>query len=202
MKKEEKRETTKKKILNAFFHIILKKGFSRATTREIAKEAGVSEGAIFYHFKDKQNLFESMIDEYSKDLRRHFEVALSYTQNPYKKLIHLIELHIERFISNDSILNLVFGPTGVSESYNLSVIFNRAINPYIEFVGDIFESGIKKGIFIEEDAVFLASALLGMANVFCIRVMMEGEDSVGGREELNRVLKSLATRAFLREQIT
>ncbi|MGQ9706578.1 MAG: hypothetical protein ACUVWP_06200 [bacterium] len=139
-----------------------------------------------------------MIDEYSKDLKRDFELALSYINDPYKKLMRLIELHIDRFISNESILNLVFAPTGVSESYNLPIIFKRAINPYIEFVSDIFKDGIKKGIFVEEDEVFCASELLGMINVFCIRVMIEGENSVGGRKKLNRTLRFLATRAFIK----
>ncbi|MGQ9706577.1 MAG: TetR/AcrR family transcriptional regulator [bacterium] len=32
----------------------MQKGFSKATTREIANMAGLSEGAIFYHFKDRK----------------------------------------------------------------------------------------------------------------------------------------------------
>jgi len=43
-------------ILNAAVKVFAKKGFNGATTREIAKEAGVAEGTIFRYFKTKKDL--------------------------------------------------------------------------------------------------------------------------------------------------
>jgi AcrR family transcriptional regulator len=202
MKQDERKEITRKKILNSAFRITLDMGFSNATTREIAKEAGLSEGAIFYHFKDKKILFEKMVEEYARDYLKRLEVALSYNTDSYKLLMRLIELHIERFISKESILNLVFGPGGGAEGYHIKVIFNKAVKPYIKFISKIFTDGIKRGIFIDENEEFLAASLLGMVNIFCIMVVTQEENIFGGREEIMRVLKLIATRAFVKERIT
>ncbi|EQA53515.1 transcriptional regulator, TetR family [Leptospira kmetyi serovar Malaysia str. Bejo-Iso9] len=45
-----------KKIFLAAIDIFAQKGFSAATTMEIAKKAGVAEGLIFKHFKSKKEL--------------------------------------------------------------------------------------------------------------------------------------------------
>lgn len=44
------------KILNAALVVFTEKGYSAATTSEIAKKAGVAEGTIFRHFKTKKEI--------------------------------------------------------------------------------------------------------------------------------------------------
>jgi AcrR family transcriptional regulator len=52
------RELTDKqwKILNAALEVFTEKGYSAATTSEIARKAGVAEGTIFRHFKTKKDI--------------------------------------------------------------------------------------------------------------------------------------------------
>lgn len=50
-----------KKIFWAAVEIFAQKGFSTATTVEIAKKAGVAEGLIFKHFKSKKELLLSLV---------------------------------------------------------------------------------------------------------------------------------------------
>ncbi|MFT3815572.1 MAG: TetR/AcrR family transcriptional regulator [Acidovorax sp.] len=45
------------RIVEAALAVFSKVGFDGATTREIAKEAGVSPGLIHHHFKDKETLW-------------------------------------------------------------------------------------------------------------------------------------------------
>ncbi|MHB8066249.1 MAG: TetR/AcrR family transcriptional regulator, partial [Ruminiclostridium sp.] len=45
-----------KRILEAAIQISNEKGFSSATTSEIAKRAGVAEGTIFRYFKTKHDI--------------------------------------------------------------------------------------------------------------------------------------------------
>lgn len=46
-----------KSIYTSALEIFAQKGFSGASTGEIAKKAGVAEGLIFKHYKSKKNLF-------------------------------------------------------------------------------------------------------------------------------------------------
>jgi len=55
---------TEDKILNASIVLFSQKGYSAVTTKEIAKEAGVSEMTLFRHFESKHNLFEKAFDKF------------------------------------------------------------------------------------------------------------------------------------------
>lgn len=56
---------TKDKILDAALSLFSKKGYLGATTKEIAKKAGVAELTLFRHFSSKERLFEAMINRYT-----------------------------------------------------------------------------------------------------------------------------------------
>ncbi|HZK55590.1 MAG TPA: TetR/AcrR family transcriptional regulator [Desulfosporosinus sp.] len=55
---------TEDKILNASIILFSQKGYSAVTTKEIAKEAGVSEMTLFRHFESKHNLFDKAFDKF------------------------------------------------------------------------------------------------------------------------------------------
>lgn len=52
------------KILYASIVLFSQKGYNAVTTKEIAKEAGVSEMTLFRHFDNKHNLFEKAFHKY------------------------------------------------------------------------------------------------------------------------------------------
>lgn len=56
---------TKNRILEAGLRLFSRKGYLGATTREIAKQAGVAEVTLFRYFPSKEKLFEEMILTYS-----------------------------------------------------------------------------------------------------------------------------------------
>lgn len=50
------RQQKREEVAAAAFEVFLKEGFHRATTREIARQAGISQGSIFSYFKDKEDI--------------------------------------------------------------------------------------------------------------------------------------------------
>ena len=54
---------TKLAIMEAAVDEFTKKGFSGATTKEIARAAGISEGAVFRHFKNKMDILYEIIEK-------------------------------------------------------------------------------------------------------------------------------------------
>lgn len=57
--------TTRDKIIKAAFELISTKGYQGATTREIARLAGVAEVTIFRHFTNKETLFAEVLQSFS-----------------------------------------------------------------------------------------------------------------------------------------
>ncbi|MDQ4503125.1 helix-turn-helix domain-containing protein [Sinomonas sp. ASV322] len=50
-------------MLDAAAHVMRTKGLARATTKEIARESGFSEAALYKHFRDKTDLFLAVLRE-------------------------------------------------------------------------------------------------------------------------------------------
>ncbi len=54
---------TREKIVEAAGRVMREKGLTRSTTKEIAREAGYSEGTIYKHFESKEELFVCVLTE-------------------------------------------------------------------------------------------------------------------------------------------
>ena len=55
--------TTRERILEAARRVILGKGLVRATTKEIAREANLSEGTLYNYFANKEELFLTALSQ-------------------------------------------------------------------------------------------------------------------------------------------
>lgn len=65
---QEKRE----RILNAALQEFAQKGFEKASTNSIVKEAGISKGLLFHYFKSKKDLFLFLYDYFTEMLETEF----------------------------------------------------------------------------------------------------------------------------------
>jgi TetR/AcrR family acrAB operon transcriptional repressor len=62
--KEEAAET-RQALLKAALSVFSQKGYASTTLDDVAKEAGVTRGAIYWHFGSKAELYSALLDEYS-----------------------------------------------------------------------------------------------------------------------------------------
>ncbi|MBZ4332226.1 TetR/AcrR family transcriptional regulator [Corallococcus interemptor] len=58
----ERRESTRRKLLDATIEALVEQGYARLTTVEVAKRAGVSQGALFTHFETKEELLAVAVE--------------------------------------------------------------------------------------------------------------------------------------------
>lgn len=59
---KEAAQETRAQILDTAEHLFRDKGVSRTSLAEVAEAAGVTRGAIYWHFQDKSDLFTAMCD--------------------------------------------------------------------------------------------------------------------------------------------
>lgn len=68
----EKNPEREERILAAAAGLIERYGFDKTTVEEIAREAGVSKGAVYLHFKSKEDLFEAVLLRDTDELVRRY----------------------------------------------------------------------------------------------------------------------------------
>jgi AcrR family transcriptional regulator len=54
---------TRQQILDASLRLFSERGFARTTVRDIARQAGITDAAIYYHFESKRELLDALVEE-------------------------------------------------------------------------------------------------------------------------------------------
>lgn len=96
---KEDAELTKNHLLEIAFKELVKSGFENTGLESIAVKAGVTRGAVYWHFKNKDDLLDSII-EYKdlESLKLACEIFNS-EQAPFEKLKQLVSLNFPEFSS-------------------------------------------------------------------------------------------------------
>lgn len=93
---KEDADATREALLDAAEHVFHEKGVGRASLAEIAQTAGTTRGAIYWHFKDKVDLFNAMMDRVTLPLEaacREQDMAadpLARVQNVMQRLLAMV----------------------------------------------------------------------------------------------------------------
>lgn len=77
---------TKKAIFNAAIKVFSIEGYDSATVEEIASEAGVAKGTLYYNFQGKEEIFKFVIDEGMKLIKNEVLDAIKDIDDPLEKL--------------------------------------------------------------------------------------------------------------------
>ncbi len=99
---------TRNGLIDAAERVFYDKGVSRASLSDIALAAGTTRGAIYWHFKDKVDLFNAMMDRVTLPLERGFgEFEASACPDPLQRLRAVMALVLES-VSSDERTSRVF----------------------------------------------------------------------------------------------
>lgn len=105
--KEEALET-RHAILDAAEKVFQEHGVSRTSLAEIAAAAGVTRGAIYWHFKNKADLFDAMIERVFDPLEEKLaEVLAQQSEDPLQMLRDLAVYFIERVAAEPQYLRVL-----------------------------------------------------------------------------------------------
>jgi len=66
---QERSRATRERLLAAAEKVFAEKGYDGAKLSDIAEEAGVSVGAVYFRFKDKDALFQAIAETFTEDAR-------------------------------------------------------------------------------------------------------------------------------------
>lgn len=73
-------------IIDAAIRVLAREGYARTSLLEIAKEAGMSKGALHYHYPTKEALIHAVLEEACNVVQARTLEAWSPSDNPFEAL--------------------------------------------------------------------------------------------------------------------
>jgi TetR/AcrR family transcriptional regulator, cholesterol catabolism regulator len=161
VKKEKKVVENLVKIFDATLDISNREGFSNMTVRNLSRKSGLSMGALYSYFSNKDELLTMIQTQGRETSRRVLESQVALIDDTRQKLHRAIRCHLY--------LSEVMQPWfyfSYIEARNLSKPEQkRAIASELEAEAvfqDIMTEGIRQGLYAEKDTSLPASVLKAM----------------------------------------
>lgn len=161
---------TRTKVLNAAEALFAKKGYYDTSMDEIAEGSGLSKGAIYGHFKSKEELFIALQDLKSGDQLSGLLARFSPDDSARTKLEKAGDLMFDYLVGssrNDCRVGLEF-EVAAPRMKSLQQRRDARFGTVVDFTREIIEEGIRKGEFKQDidpqaTALFLASLADGLS---------------------------------------
>lgn len=166
--------TTKEKIMLEALNLFSVQGYEAVSVRDISRAVGIKESSLYNHFKNKQDIFDTIIKEYSNRIGEFFYnmqltgedkqfAADERTVNMYKNMtteqFEQVAGRIFEYVFTDDI-NVKLRKMLTIEQYrsaDIAKIFrNISFDDSINFQAMLFDGMMKAGCFIDTDPYILA----------------------------------------------
>ena len=171
----------KQQILEAAMRVIRTQGIEKTTVREIASQAGVTTGAVYHYYKNKEELFQDIINESIHFSQKMIHAAGS-GEKTQQEIFDEIADNVRRRLQKEDEQKLHIALLGDLISKN-DKNKERVVKNYkmtIKNAGDLFgpASGIENDKYKYLMASFFVAALDGMAIQRSLGVYPAKEDTV------------------------
>lgn len=140
-------------ILTAARTCFLRNGYAQTRMDEIAREAGLSKGGVYFHFQSKDEIFEALHIEHQEQLRQGVD-ALVASGLPATQQLHLLaQLLVARVgepVERQRFL-LVIAEMGLRKPEVIPRVRDMYCH-YVDVGEALIRAGIESGEFREVDA--------------------------------------------------
>ncbi|NIR52012.1 TetR family transcriptional regulator [candidate division KSB1 bacterium] len=158
----------KDQIVFAALEIISEEGAKKLTMKKIAEKIGISDAALYRHFKNKRQIMQAMIEKVGQSLTGSISTAVANIENPVEKLREILRIHLSYLENNKGIPRLVFSEEVHQNDPMLRSSVLRMVNHYLDLIRGILvrarETGqIRSDIDVEATAIGFLGLVQAMA---------------------------------------
>lgn len=178
-RREREKLWQRQEMITAAIELFSEKGYHNVSMNEIAKKSEFAIGTLYKFFKNKEDLYQSIIFELAEKFDRAINEALEKSDDELEKLRNFVQVKSSIFVDNVSVIRLYFVLTR-GASFNvkagLDVKIQEKIERNLQHIARIFESGMEKGRFQRmAEPYHLAVALDSLTNAF-LHLWLESPD--------------------------
>jgi AcrR family transcriptional regulator len=172
---EELRIDKKKQLLEAALHVFATQGFEKASMREIAASAGMTTGAIYYHYKNKDDLYYDAVKESAYFVHKLSEKDKNSNIKTNQEMFEEISFNVRDRMSKqiEQRLLILLTAYAISKGGRIKEKYRHDYNDIIDKVAKLYfyAFGVENEACQKRIAAILVAALDGVALQYSLGVL-------------------------------
>ena len=186
-------EETVNLILDVAYRLFMEKRYEHTSIQDIIDHlGGLSKGAIYHHFKSKEEIFYAVTDKMTAESNQILEVVRDRTDlNGKEKLKTMFRESLKRSVQDDI---FTVAPSFYNNPRLLSSLLHETIEVSApEYIEPIIRQGVEDGSIVTEHPRQLAELISLMANLWMNPMVFDDSVEVTYHKfkVLDQVLKGL-----------
>ncbi|KRL94150.1 TetR/AcrR family transcriptional regulator [Levilactobacillus hammesii] len=170
MKREEQLTHTHAAILKAAREQFLAQGYQATSTRDIAKQVGITQPALYHHFSDKEVIFLEVIKTVGEEIKTGITGVVSQLQpdaDPIESLTAVTE--VLTALHPRDVFTVIHGSFKFLKPENKRQLGMVFMQDYLMPLTSFFETGVvalQDGVKAQDAASFYLTSLSPLFNTF------------------------------------
>ncbi|MCE9644841.1 MAG: TetR/AcrR family transcriptional regulator [Chloroflexi bacterium] len=169
---QQRSEETRSKILSSAIKLFSTHGYNAASVDDLCRDAGISKGAFYHHFKTKQDLFLALLDGWLQTIDNAIEASKELTAP-------------ETFMRITEAFPYIFETAGEGLPMFLEFwlqasrdekIWQASIKPYHRYhkhFTALIKKGVDEGSFVEVDPELTSRMIVSTAMGLLLQSLMD-----------------------------
>lgn len=136
------------------------KGYAKASTNTIVEKSGMARGALYYHFKDKQELFQAVYEDLLQDMLRYITQIVRATPDPWQGYLGGCMKYLDLCLRDDvQIIHLREGSAHLDYKSRQQIESKTLIGAQRMALQSLIDKGIIRSSDVGSLAVLVSGAL-------------------------------------------
>lgn len=131
-------------IIEVAMKIINEEGYGAFTTRRLAEKIGISEPALYRHYKSKDDIIVHILGK-MKELWISIKSETDKAQDLEEKLCHFVMMHFRYIEQNPDILAILFADEYLRLNENVRTELFKVTDIRFAYLHKLLDEGIKSG---------------------------------------------------------
>jgi TetR/AcrR family transcriptional regulator len=167
-----KAERTRAAILSAAERLFAQRGYAATRLEDVGEVVGVKRAALFYHFRDKQTLYDAVIEDAFGGLVARLDEAFTVPSPIAARVERAVEVWVDAVLARPTLARLILRYAAEAEEHPTQSLFPAA-ERLLRMGFSLFEEGRASGELqpLHDGPFHAASALIG-ATVFYVSALV------------------------------
>lgn len=199
--------STRDKIMDVALNMFSERGYEAVSIRDICGEVGIKESTLYYHFKNKKDILDSLVEKF----RTHIEDLLSHvdeiTENPSQKKgknadpsVQMVDSYMIDSYLFDPFCNLMLRLMMIEQFHNeeIRILYEKTLftDPY-EIQMNIFKRLASAGVMPEEDVEWIVRETHSYMTMLTFKYLLNGDLTEKRKKAYYKEVHDFMARRFM-----